>query len=825
MSRINEVTQLFVETKEDVQNSVTNWQDYLTTASRLYKYSFGDQLMIYAQRPDATACANMKIWNKNMNRWVKHGSKGIALIRKNEGGKPRLEYVFDVADTNEVRGAKGTEYSRGTISTPYGKVMENWGQVTKRVERLIAENRYLSKAELTYIPTYEKEKIARGVYFFYNYAPADVERPFEVTSRDYSFMDKAIKQVAEQLDDSEFVENLLNQMDYVLAHTLSDERGFDTMQKAYDDLKDFQNGDYSIFNKQEYTIKPEEKDEDEIGEEVFEDTEDINSIAKKLERRRKTAHKEDDGGQLTFDFTDGSVSSILEGKGLMVSDELIEFAKETIDNPTNEEIAAKVEEIIEEEKRMPQPSEFAFKVNNLYFSIQEVEDGYDYSIFDENFHLIDGGVYDDPSISIDEAIDQICEDDFVEGISALADRRNAKEIDYDYLMEQAENAEKPADFDKVVEQAIVKEINEKLTTERMEELLADEQAITEYLNQKADHPYQIVGIQSGSLLLFYGDDAEISAPALGRKVIDRDIPVIGSTKVTGGYMADFREVAQKLKEKGINFCFIGEENGHYHTITEHFAKDYIPMGMELTIEGRNFVVDSVNYDFDKVSLRDATFQNSTRFPIFRSESVEYVRYFVEQKQAELQDHNISIAEPEQEESQESINFDFDGGGLEFTTLTVPTKQAEKEIADTSPKLNHKIITDDLGTGTVKEKFARNILAIQTLKQLETENRRATTEEQEILSQYVGWGGLADAFDDSKDNWRKEYTELKSLLTEDEYTFARASTLNAHYTSPTVIRAMYKALENMDRRVEWVTFSVCSHRVCKTPNSTVWNWIA
>jgi len=106
MSRINEVAKLFTDTKEDVLKNISNWQDYLTTASKLYKYSFDDQIMIYAQRPDATACANIEIWNKKMNRWVKRGSKGIALIRQNQGGKPRIEYVFEVSDTNEVRGAK-----------------------------------------------------------------------------------------------------------------------------------------------------------------------------------------------------------------------------------------------------------------------------------------------------------------------------------------------------------------------------------------------------------------------------------------------------------------------------------------------------------------------------------------------------------------------------------------------------------------------------------------------------------------------------------------------------------------------------------------------
>ena len=113
-----------------------------------------------------------------------------------------------------------------------------------------------------------------------------------------------------------------------------------------------------------------------------------------------------------------------------------------------------------------------------------------------------------------------------------------------------------------------------------------------------------------------------------------------------------------------------------------------------------------------------------------------------------------------------------------------------------PAENFRILDDDLGTGGAKEKFRRNIKAIATLKQIETEGRNATPEEQHILSQYVGWGGLADAFDPDKAGWRAEYDELKGVLSPEEYAAARASTLNAHYTSPTVIRAIYDAVENM-----------------------------
>ena len=116
-----------------------------------------------------------------------------------------------------------------------------------------------------------------------------------------------------------------------------------------------------------------------------------------------------------------------------------------------------------------------------------------------------------------------------------------------------------------------------------------------------------------------------------------------------------------------------------------------------------------------------------------------------------------------------------------------------------PAVNFHITDDNIGDGGPKQKFARNIEAIRTLFKLEKEHRGATAEEQQVLSQYVGWGGLADAFDPGKDSWAKEYAELKGLLSEDEYAAARSSTLNAHYTSPTVIRGIYNAVEHMGFR--------------------------
>ena len=128
-------------------------------------------------------------------------------------------------------------------------------------------------------------------------------------------------------------------------------------------------------------------------------------------------------------------------------------------------------------------------------------------------------------------------------------------------------------------------------------------------------------------------------------------------------------------------------------------------------------------------------------------------------------------------------------------IEVPVKQAEPQI-DKTGAVNFHIKDDDLGIGTAKEKFRRNVEAIRTLEKIESENRIATPEEQEILSQHVGWGGLADAFDESKSAWANEYQELKGLLSDQEYASARESTLNAHYKSPAIIRSIYEALDKM-----------------------------
>ena len=229
---------------------------------------------------------------------------------------------------------------------------------------------------------------------------------------------------------------------------------------------------------------------------------------------------------------------------------------------------------------------------------------------------------------------------------------------------------------------------------------------------------------------------------------------------------------------------------------EEFARDHLMSGEStFEIDGRTFLVDRVNLEFSSVNFQDITFANSTGFPIFRTEPISFVRRYIEQQEAEQE---IQPVQPEMSTETVAV-YPGEKNNLPYD-IVVQTLRTEKPKPPRDTPIpsteNFRITDEDLGMGGAKVKFRRNMDAITTLKAIESEGRQATKKEQEIMSRYVGWGGLADAFDDSKSGWASEYQELKNALTPAEYEAARASTLNAHYTSPTVIRAIYEAVGNM-----------------------------
>ena len=311
-------------------------------------------------------------------------------------------------------------------------------------------------------------------------------------------------------------------------------------------------------------------------------------------------------------------------------------------------------------------------------------------------------------------------------------------------------------------------------------------AATEYNALKEQYPDALVGFEQNGQFEFYGEDARKVCELVGGKLLEKETE-LGTVPVTGFSRGQWAYRAKQLWQCGENVYLAGlNEDGTHHQTKYLRREDYLPLGATIHMEGRAFRVDNVNFDKDSVTLQDVALAEM-RMPIFREEPLALVRELYEQEQddRQLSDEELDAL---------PISAVVDG-----EVQTFPDAAALDEALNAVPAGNFHITDDHLGEGGAKQKYARNIEAIRTLFKLEQEHRGATAEEQQVLSQYVGWGGLADAFDPGKDSWAKEYAELKGLLSEDEYAAARSSTLNAHYTSPTVIRGIYDAVERMGFR--------------------------
>ena len=385
-------------------------------------------------------------------------------------------------------------------------------------------------------------------------------------------------------------------------------------------------------------------------------------------------------------------------------------------------------------------------------------------------------------------------------------------------------------------------------------------AATEYNALKEQYPDALVGFEQNGQFEFYADDAQKVSELLGGKLLEKEtalgtVPVTGFPRGQWAHRAkQLWQCGENVYLAGLN------EDGTHHQTKYLRREDYLPLGTTIHMEGRAFRVDTVNYDRGSVTLQDVALaemrmpvfreeplalvrelyeqeQDVMEHPLpdykvgdnvivdLPTRTIEGTIGYVGET-----DVRIDTSAQGQSWDNEVINKRQFEDGLrqneqvttqpDNTVKTVAVYPAEENrmpydiviqtIGSKSPALdaveperstlelagNFHITDNHLGEGGAKQKYARNIEAIRTLFKLEQEHRGATAEEQQVLSQYVGWGGLADAFDPSKDSWAKEYAELKGLLSEDEYAAVRASTLNAHYTSPTVIRGIYDAVEKM-----------------------------
>ena len=906
-SKTEEYLALAQRTANGLTRYWESWTAYLTTASRLYKYRFEDQLMIYAQRPDATACADYDIWNNRMNRYVRRGSKGIALLDESSG-YPRLYYVFDVSDTGVRRNSRDPDLWQynddlkqpvsDALTAAYGISHERFSQQLADIAgklvadywdnnsediRAIVDGSFLMDYDSTGLEMQFKSAAAISVTYtllercgfepdgffdkdsfqaIYDFSTPDTVYALGAAVSDISrevlrTVERAVKTTIRRRN------NERSQHEYEQQSELHADRGLsspepdpasaeDPAGQVRQAAPDVPEGTAPGAVPHDAPEREPVPDPDRTGADRSSDEEATDGRFAGEEPGPGQGEESDGVGTAHEQPTGAGRGSDSDGTDLQLS-----FLDAVI--PTE---AQQIEHIDRAESEKS-PSAFVLSQAEIENELRKhgsgFQDGKQRII--ELYQTQPNRKLRAKALAHEYGIGGHSHN-FLDGSSGFVNH-DGKGLEFDHYPDHQKftlswtQVEKYIDLmiqsdryltDKEKEhRAVVQEAERQLP-------LLDGDVAAEYNALKEQYPNTLIGFELGGYFLFYDKDAVTVKEVLRSNLLSQE-NALGKVKVTGFLRGEWVAKSQKLWAEGNSIYLAGQGGDGTHHQTKYLREeDYLPIGIIIKLDGRDFRVDHVNFMFKSVSLQDMDLTNSGQ-PIFRVERLPNIRELYEQQQDEIIDVSPEKAvdykvgdevvvdlptrtiegkigyvgetdvridtsahgqswdnevlnkqqfedglrrdEPTPDEELDKLPISVEVNG-EWQTFPDAAAADEALNAEPMPEAagNFHITDDNLGVGGPKQKFARNIEAIQTLRTLEQEHRGATAEEQQVLSQYVGWGGLADVFDPNKENWSAEYTQLKGLLTEEEYAAARASTLNAHYTSPVVIRAIYDAVEKM-----------------------------
>ena len=884
-----------------------SWTDYLATASRLYKYSFPDQLMIYAQRPDATACADFDIWNNRMNRYVRRGSKGIALLDESSG-YPRLHYVFDVSDTGVRRNSRDPEVWQlgpDLMQSVSEMLSKTYGISGERVSQQLADVAGKLVADYWDNNGGDIRAIVDGSLLM-DYDEAGVEMQFKsaaAMSVTYTLLERCGFEPAGWFDKDDFqaIYNFSTPDSvYALGAAVSDmsrevlrniERTVKTtIRRRNNERSQHEYEQQSELHADRGLSSPEPDPasaEDPAGQ-VRQDAPELSeatapgAVQHDAPEREPVPDPDRTGADRSSDeeATDGRFAGEEPGPGQGEESDGVGTAHEqptgagrgSDSDGTDLQLSfldavipteAQQIEHIDRAESEKSPSAFVLSQAEIENELRKHGSGFQ----DGKQRIIE--LYQTQpdrklrakALAKEYGIGGHSQD-FLDGSSGFVNH-DGKGLEFDHYPDHQKVTLSWTQVEKYIDLMIQsdryltdKEKEHRAAVQEAERQLPmlDGDAAAEYNALKEQYPNTLIGFELGGYFLFYDKDA-ITVKEVFRSNLLSQENALGKVKVTGFLRREWVAKSQKLWAEGNSIYLAGQGGDGTHHQTKYLREeDYLPIGIIIKLDGRDFRVDHVNFMFKSVSLQDMDLTNSGQ-PIFRVERLPNIRELYEQQQDEIIDVSPEKAvdykvgdevvvdlptrtiegkigyvgetdvridtsahgqswdnevlnkqqfedglrrdEPTPDEELDKLPISVEVNG-EWQTFPDAAAADEALNAEPMPEAagNFHITDDNLGVGGPKQKFARNIEAIQTLRTLEQEHRGATAEEQQVLSQYVGWGGLADVFDPNKENWSAEYTQLKGLLTEEEYAAARASTLNAHYTSPVVIRAIYDAVEKM-----------------------------
>ena len=904
-SKTEEYLALAQRTANGLTRYWESWTDYLTTASRLYKYPFADQLMIYAQRPDATACAEFDIWRNRMNRYVRRGSKGIALLDESSGF-PRLHYVFDVSDTGVRRNSRDPEVWQynDDLKQPVSEMLAaTYGISGERVSQQLADVAGKLVADYWDNNSEDISAIVDGSLLM-DYDEAGVEMQFKsaaAISVTYTLLERCGFEPTGWFDKDDFqaIYNFSTPDSvYALGAAVSDmsREVLRNIERTVKTTIRRRNNERS-----QYEYEQQERDLlDRRGLPAPEpDPEPAPEAAGQVRAAAPDLPDEASPGAVQLDAPVGNSASVSAGSGAdrrepdaadhagtaetepgseqgAVSDGVgaAHEQPESTGRGTGDEradlqlsffdahIPTEAEQIESIDQAESEKSPSAFSLSQA-----EIENALRRGSNFENSKLRIWKIYQlqpDRKLRAKALAKEYAPNGpggsshtYLDGSNGWLDH-DSKGLTFEHYPDHQKVLLRWDRVEKYIDLMI--QSNRYLSDKERRAidfpLELNAASAAEYTALKAQHPDTLVGFEAGGNFMFYGEDAAKVAKIINSALFTRDT-ALGEVQVTGFSPRLWARRSKELWSAGNDVYLAGlNENGTHHQ-TKHLRKeDYLPIGSVINMDSREFRIDRVDFDKGKVSLQDMALADM-RVPIFREEPLSVVRELYEQQDKALDtapekavdykvgddvvvelptrtiegkvgyvgetdvridtsaqgyswsnevlnkqqfEDSLRRDEPTSDESLDKLPISVEVNG-EWQTFPDAAAADEALNAEPVPEAagNFCITDDHLGEGGAKQKYARNIAAIRTLFQLEQEHRGATIEEQEILSQYVGWGGLPDAFDPDKGNWAKEYAELKGLLSEDEYAAARGSVLNAHYTSPTVIRAIYDAVERMGFR--------------------------
>ena len=774
-------------------------------------------------------------------------------------------------DSHEDHDGRGISLERGSYGNPDASVHLNWNQAAGRIDQLIRDSEYLKPADYSRMPAYERERMAMRVMGFYHHLPNDVERPYPQDL----YHEEGRKALVEKLEAPEQAVELLEQMDNALLSVPLDSGEYECKAESLSILHQYVEGTYTIFPEKKRAVEIAVPEQGQMSMFDFMEQEPQSkeqSTAAAVEEPRKELYSRENGSFLYLDNDHLYRIERSNAYDVYLKDmENSAVAGRVIPLPSYSETLAKnpLNDFLKLDADHTQKDSRCVYKECLYTLLEKVERSEIYPLLrdrdtteEEAENLIREKIEDlfasgeVENATYSEAIDTwahfgewIQEDIFQRTYQdVITDRRDAVALYQD-----------SKDAPQWVRGIMVPyAAEEKAVEPTLQPLPLD--AVNEYNALKERYPDALVGYEQYGNFEFYGEDAKRVSELLGSKLLEKET-ALGKVEVSGFPREQWASQAMKLWKQGESVYLSGQQEDGTHAQTKYFRREeYLPVNTIVELDDREFRVDSVNFEQGTVSLQDMTLAKEARYPIFRTEPLEYIWHLYEQADVSMKEavetmvftalHNAGVAyedfSPEQMdviysvaesggELEELLNPDFPPEQMQLIadvqnrTDAISRAAAEEALEPltqqpmTPAEVNHarrqhnlpldsgaielpaqpkqepmnfRITDDDLGAGGPKTKYKANVEAIRVLQTLDAEQRQATAEEQEVLSRYVGWGGIPQAFDEKNADWSKEYAELKSLLPADEYSEARASTLNAFYTSPTVIKAMYEALSNM-----------------------------